>query len=441
MGRTLRFVVGLIAVAALAAWMADHPGRVTLFWQEWRIDTSVALLALAVAAVAAATAVVYRFWLFLRRTPASLRRALKERRRRKGYLALTQGMVAVAAGDAKEARKQAGRADVLLGDPALTLLLSAQAAQLGGDERAAERFFLAMRDRPETAFLGLRGLLNQAVKKGDRDGALRLARQAHRLRPDSAWVETQLLTLETETGRWTDAQQTLRHAIKKSIVERGRGRHLDGVLDYLRGVDAEARGDASAARDLIGRALKRAPDLVPATVALARLQAAAGKTRRAVATLERGWLAHPHPEIAVAYRMLRNPAHALAAVQTIQRLVRRNPEATESRFAVAQAALDAELWGEARKQLQPLLEGTPSARVCRLMARVEDAERQDRAASHDWLTRASLAPADPVWQCGECRMTAPGWSARCGHCGGFATLRWRTPASAALLAPAPPAAV
>jgi hypothetical protein len=43
-------------------------------------------------------------------------------------------MVAVAAGDAAEAGRQAKRADALLGDPPLTMLLSAQAAQLNGDD-------------------------------------------------------------------------------------------------------------------------------------------------------------------------------------------------------------------------------------------------------------------------------------------------------------------
>src|SRR5207244_3592662 len=101
-----------------------------------------------------------------------------------GYRALTQGMVAVAAGDAEEAQRQARKADVLLAEPPLTLLLSAQAAQLGGDEDAARRFFSEMLNRPETEFLGLRGLLMQAGRGGGRPGARRQGAGAGaRLRP------------------------------------------------------------------------------------------------------------------------------------------------------------------------------------------------------------------------------------------------------------------
>ena len=53
---------------------------------------------------------------------------MHDSKRRRGYKALSQGMVAVAAGDAGEAARLARRADGLLNDPPLTLLLSAQAA-------------------------------------------------------------------------------------------------------------------------------------------------------------------------------------------------------------------------------------------------------------------------------------------------------------------------
>ena len=138
-GLWLLVVLGALAIAA--AWLADNPGDVTLRWQGWRLDTSVSLLLVAVVFIAIAAALLYRLWIALRRVPERLTRASDERRRRRGYLALTRGMVAVAAGDADEARRQTRRADVLLGDPPLTMLLSAQAAQPGGRQAGGGQFF------------------------------------------------------------------------------------------------------------------------------------------------------------------------------------------------------------------------------------------------------------------------------------------------------------
>src|SRR5208282_5369545 len=192
---------------------ADHQGSVTLHWADIRIDTSVAVLAAAVAVIAAAAALFYQLWRWLWRAPRAFARSRREHRRLKGYHALTQGMVAVAAGDAAEARRQARRADVLLNEPPLTMLLSAQAAQLNGDEAAAERYFRAMLERRETEFLGLRGLIMQATKKGDTARALGLARRAKLLRPKTEWVLATLHELEARAGDWRSAGETARLAV------------------------------------------------------------------------------------------------------------------------------------------------------------------------------------------------------------------------------------
>ena len=146
--RALMFFV----VLGFAVWgvmvLTDNPGWVSLEWSGYRIDTSFAFLLGAVAVISVASALLYRFWLFLRRGPEKMKTAWNAKRRQKGYQALTRGMVAVAAGDANEAQRQVRRADVLLDEPPLTMLVSAQAAQMKGDEAAAGTFFMAMTKRP-----------------------------------------------------------------------------------------------------------------------------------------------------------------------------------------------------------------------------------------------------------------------------------------------------
>src|SRR5258708_4391614 len=156
MGR-LPALIAIAILIAIAVLIADQPGRVSILWQGWRIETSAAVLIVATLALALAAAIVFGLLRRLIGGPSAFLRARRERRRRDGYRALTQGMVAVAAGDAEEAQKFARKADVLLAEPPLPLLLSAQGAQPNGDDRAAQRYFLAMITRSETESLGLRG--------------------------------------------------------------------------------------------------------------------------------------------------------------------------------------------------------------------------------------------------------------------------------------------
>ena len=162
------------------------------------------------------------------------------------------------------------RADSLLGEPPLTLLLSAQAAQLEGDERAAKGYFEAMLARPETEFLGLRGLLVDATKTGDRARALELVKKAYRLRPHTPWVLTTLLELQMRSQEWIDAEATLQAALKHRVLDRAVGTRHRALVMLGRARAAKAAGNPDEARRFVGRARELAADLVPAAALAAR---------------------------------------------------------------------------------------------------------------------------------------------------------------------------
>lgn len=451
MRRTLFFFAKLALVVALAVWLADRPGEATIIWMGREIHMQVGILIAVLLILAVAVALAWQLWRWLARSPRQIARGRAEGRRRKGYKALTQGMAAVAAGDPDEAQRQAKRAAVLLNEPPLTLLLAAQAAQLNGDEQAAHKYFTAMLDRPETRFLGLRGLVTQALKSGDSQAALAYAGDAHRERPGTAWATITLLDLQLRNGDWNDAEATLKEAARQKTIAPERARRQRAVILAERaraGVAALGQGGGSGVTlDAAREAVKLAPELVPARVVLARLLASGGNGKAAARTIEQGWALSPHPALAASYAALRTDEEPVARVRRFEKLAALNPRHRESHLAVAEAALAAGLWGEARNHLAAVAEaegGAPSpsgnsARLSRLMARLEEGERGDPAKVRRWLISAAEAPADPAWTCERCGTPTGEWQARCGHCGAFDSLIWRgLPRTAALaLTPLP----
>ena len=427
MARALVFFVKVGIVVAVAVWLADRPGAVQIDWQGWRVETSVGVLGVATFAVIVLAAGGYRTWRSVVRAPRHFGQARRSRRRTAGYKALTQGMVAVAAGDPDEARRQAKKADELLNDPPLTMLLSAQAAQLGGDEAAAQRYFQAMLGSGETEFLGLRGLIVKALKDGDRAAALALARRAHTLRPQTPWVLDTLVDLQSRAGAWRSAQQALEEALRRKLVPPAPTKAKLAALLTERARDAEAADDNAAALEQLRRAHDLDPGLAPAMAHLARHLITGGQTRRARKLIEKTWPQAPHPALAAAYGEAAEATTALARFEAVKRLAALAPDHAESRLALAHAALEAKLWGEARKPLEALIEEAPSAQACRLMAALEDDEHDDAAAARHWLDQATGAEPDPAWVCGDCGAVADDWSAVCGQCDAFATLAWRVP--------------
>jgi HemY protein len=364
---------------------------VTLEWQNYRIDTSFAVLVAAMLVFAGIVALLYRLLWSLFRVPRRFRRARRTRRQRRGYDALSRGMVAVAAGDADTARRQAQRAERYLDDPPLTMLLSAQAAQMEGDEKAAEKFFTAMSERRATEFLGVRGLLHQAIKRQDWDEALVLARRAYRMNPKSPWVVKVLYDMQKRTNRWADAAVTVDEAARLEVLPSGDAQLEKAEIYYQRSMQESGFDALKWAR----KAARERPGFVPAAVRWAELLIAEGRHRKAVSVIEDAWQRTPAPELAVVYWQARKVADTAQKLDAAQRLADHNPDHLESRLAVAVAALEAHNYAVARAALEPVATEHAPARVCRLMAQLEEEEHGDLKRAREWLMRASLDEHEP----------------------------------------------
>jgi HemY protein len=425
MRRLIVWTVLLAILASVAVWLADRPGSVTLVWLGYRIDTDVAFLAFCIAVVAATVAIVYRGWAALRAAPGTFGLGRRSKRRDRGYRALTRGMVAVAAGDAGEAERQARRAAALLEDPPLTMLLQAQAAQLNGDDAAARRYFEAMLERPDLAFLGLRGLLMQSERAGDGAAALGYARRAHAMNPKTPWLPATLFDLEARAGGWHAALAVAEQGAKHGAMARGEARRRKAIAQLALTEAAERAGDPAEALARARAAYREAPDAA-AAIRLVALLTEAGRGRAAARIAERAWAANPHPELARLVRSL-TPEEPLKGCAAVERLVAANPDHAESHLAVAEAALAAKLWGQARNRLERAAAFRPTTRVYRLLAELEEAEKGDRDAARRWLVRAAQAPPDFAWVCGACGAAAVRWAATCGKCNAIGAQAWTEP--------------
>ncbi len=426
--RTLIYIAEVAVVIALAVWLADRPGTVLIEWQGYRIDTSVGILALCAFLFAVLVAVIYATWKWLRRRPREWSWRRKLNRQETGLQALSDGLVAIAAGDADNARKQTRKAGSMLDHAPITLLLEAQTAQIAGDDAAARLIFEKMLKTPETEFLGLRGLIADALRENDDARALAYARRAYALKPRTPWVLDTMISLHSRAGDWREAQRLVEESQKGKRAKGSAGNHQQAVLLTERARTARASGQGADACAQARTANDLEAELVPAAELRARLVAEAGRARRARKVLERAWARKPHPDLMDAYLEIGvesdAPLDRYKAVEAMVKTIRTHPE---SRLALAEAALNAKLWGEARAQLQALETERPTLRVFQLRARLAEEDNEDTSSPETWLERAAAADADSQWVCGDCGTVADEWMAVCGNCGGFATLEWNQP--------------
>lgn len=378
----------LLGIVGYIAWqLALEPGRLVLEWQGVEITTTVALGFAILAVLVLLLAIVFQYGGALFKTPGLLGRWSRGRRQRAGLQALSDGLVAIAAGDSETAQAKAKAVDEKLSDRPLAMLLNAQAAQLRGDVQAAEKFFGELRERPSTELLGTRGLLLQAMKQENWQEALKLAKRAYRLNPKSEWVVTTLYELQKRTGHWDDAEYTLSKSVaKQGLLSDSEVKAERAEIRYRSSLQSSGVEAIKSAK----KALGDRPDYLAAAIRLAEVHMARGELRDAAKAIESAWAQSPDAELATLYwkaRQCDNPAKKLDAAR---RLMAAKPNHVESRIAVASAAVEAEAWSEARKVLEPLTAGeTVPQRACVLMAELEEKERGDLASARMWLMRAA----------------------------------------------------
>ena len=421
--RLLLFFVLLALVAWGGVYLVEHPGHISMDWFGYQIETSAALLVIAIAVVAVVAWIVFRVVVGL---PSFIAYSARRRRREKGYDALSRGLVAVHAGDARTAGRASAQASRQLRNDPLALMLRAQSAQLGGDAHGAIQAYQELAQRDDTRVLGLRGLHAEANRRGDDEAANHFASAAHKAQP-LPWTAQAQLGHHATTGDWEQALRTVEAAVAARQIDGADADRQRAVLETAIAYDKEM-GEPEAALALARAAMKRAPDLAPPVVLATRLLSRRGDIKKAARTVEKAWPRCPHPDLAEAYMDVRpgdSTTDRLSRARTLMGLAAYDPV---GRLTVARAALANTDYAAARAAMEPLVgEGKrPTVKMCLLMAELEEAEHGDHGLWREWLARASRAALDPAWMADG--VVYDEWAPASPSTGQLDAFRWQVPA-------------
>ena len=372
---------------------------------------------------------------FLNGDETAISRYFNRRAERKGFEALAEGMMALAAGEGRLAIRKAERAEKYLHRPELTKLVMAQGAEMVGDAALATSTDKALVSDERTRVVGVRGLMKQKLDAGDTDTALKLAQRAMALRPKNEEVTTTLLQLQARQEDWSGARSTLANALKAGNVPRDLHKRRDAVLALAHARDAMAEGKiAEATRDAT-EANRLAPTLVPAAVMSARLAIADDKPRVAAKILKKAWETEPHPDLAAAFADLEPKETPADRLKRFAPFLAKHASNPETKLLQAELHIAAEDFPAARRALGDLAETAPTARSLTMMAAIERGEGSDDRVVRAWLAKAITASRGPQWLCDNCGHVHVDWRPVCANCEGLDTLSWQeAPQSDAALA-------
>ncbi len=432
--RIIIFIALITAAAFAASFMIEAGGQVQLSFNgaEYTFEPLVGLiglvlLILAIWIVVKLLALMVAVFHFFNGDETAISRYFTRNRERKGFEALADGMVALAAGEGRTASQKAAKAERYLDRPELTQLINAQAAEMSGDTKKALNHYKNLLQNDRTRFVGVQGIMKQKLAEGDTDTALKLAEKAFALRPNHDGTLDTLFSLQTEKQEWSGARKTIEAKVKAHTLPRDVGRRRDAVLslaDARRLLDA---GEIPSGKEAALQANALSPDLVPAAVLASEMHVLDGNKKAAAKVIKKAWGATPHPDLASAFAEIEPEETPAARLKRFNALLRINSDHAETRMLHAELLLAEEDFPAARRAMGDLAETQPSARSLSIMAAIARGEGADEKVVRGWLSKALSASRGPQWICSSCNKIHTQWAPKCDNCGTFDGMDWKTP--------------
>ena len=372
---------------------------------------------------------------FINGDETALSRYFDRNRERRGFEALSDGLMALASGDGRDAMAKAKKADRLLNRPDLTNLIMAQAAVANGDRQTAKATYKKLLKDPKTRFVGTYGLLQQHLQDGDTEVALKLAEHAFALKPRHGETQDVLLKLQAGQEDWRGVRTTLTAKLKHGSLPKDVHKRRDAVFALSQSRDLRAEGKLEEAQTYAVEANRLAPGLVPAALLSAEGHREQNKVKQASRILRAAWQLAPHPDLAAGFAALAPDEASAARLKRFGQFTKGTESHPETKMLMAELYVAMADFDAARQALGDLAKSDPTIRALTILAAIERGDGADDQSVRRLLTQAISAQRDPQWICDNCGHVHHDWEPVCLNCEAIDSIAWKRPPMSEAVSP------
>ncbi|MBT6864097.1 MAG: heme biosynthesis protein HemY [Planktomarina temperata] len=372
---------------------------------------------------------------FINGDETALSRYFDRNRERRGFEALSDGLMALASGDGRDAMAKAKKADRLLNRPDLTNLIMAQAAVANGDRQTAKATYKKLLKDPKTRFVGTYGLLQQHLQDGDTEVALKLAEHAFALKPRHGETQDVLLKLQAGREDWRGERTTLTAKLKHGSLPKDVHKRRDAVFALSQSRDLRAEGKLEEAQTYAVEANRLAPGLVPAALLSAEGHREQKNVKQASRILRAAWQLAPHPDLAAGFAALAPDEASAARLKRFGQFTKGTKSHPETKMLMAELYVAMADFDAARQALGDLAKTDPTMRALTILAAIERGDGADDQSVRRLLTQAISAQRDPQWICDNCGHVHHDWEPVCLNCEAIDSITWKRPPMSEAVSP------
>ena len=440
--KILSFVAMVMLISFGAGRLMEAQGGVMIQYAELELSFGALQAALLVLGL------LVSFWLvlkllglvvallrFINGDETALSRYFDRNRERRGFEALSDGLMALASGDGRDAMAKARKADRLLNRPDLTNLIMAQAAVANGDRQTAKATYKKLLKDPKTRFVGTYGLLQQHLQDGDTEVALKLAEHAFALKPRHGETQDVLLKLQAGQEDWRGVRTTLTAKLKHGSLPKDVHKRRDAVFALSQSRDLRAEGKLEEAQTYAVEANRLAPGLVPAALLSAEGHREQKNVKQASRILRAAWQLAPHPDLAAGFAALAPDEASAARLKRFGQFTKGTESHPETKMLMAELYVAMADFDAARQALGDLAKTDPTMRALTILAAIERGDGADDQSVRRLLTQAISAQRDPQWICDNCGHVHHDWEPVCLNCEAIDSIAWKRPPMSEAVSP------
>ncbi len=394
MTKLLLAILIIIGCFFCGSWLAQNAGIVKIVWFGYVVETSVAFcIAILLCILLLTYLLAFPFrWL------DSIRSLLTNRKNEKAQILLGQILTNIFCHETQKNEKLIKALEKTKKvSNGVILILKAQTVQ-------TMQVFEQLTQCPVTTQIGWRGIIDIYLSKGE---IIKACEQIEQLLDNDSkepWLLKQAMSLFVKNGQWKRADDCLEKLFKQKQLSKDDYSHKKAIL-----LVQMNKGE---------QAFEIYPQMPQAA-----LLAAAQKPKKAEDIYLKAWSQVPSWDIYRNYVKLFAKENALAQFKHVEKLCETNKNAKLNDIVLADAAINAKLWSEAKRLLNGYLAMYPlTMRVAGQMALIESEANHNFKEAQNWIEKATSAYPDSQYICTKCNHGTDGWAACCPVCNEFAGL-------------------
>ena len=424
------FILGGLSLAA--NWLLVNDGEISAEWLGYRLETSVSFLIISFTVLLIIAVLLLQIFIWLVTMPERIIHKIEVRNLNRGINYLTEGFIALSTGDIKSAKRNSGKTKYYLGhEQPLSLMLEAQIGESEGNKELVQKNYNLLLKNKTTSLIGLKGLLGEAKKSGDISTAIEITEREYNIGKNRTKLQPILIELYKRSGKWDKALVLLESNGAKKIFnyfspdwEKINLEKSRLYLMYARSLYEDEKTEM--ALTMARRAFSLDLKFTSAVLVIKKAAAKLSKPNIAISAIKKSWRIAPTHQLAESYMEIFHNENTEKRLKMAEKLASLNPNHVESRYLIAEAAIEAGQFAKAKSHIEMAMVGGKFSRACNLMAKIEELSGDgDKDLVNEWRDKARKGIPDPTWICKECNHHDEEWNIICSNCGGLESYEWK----------------